>query len=120
MSEFGLVGLLGMCIDFFVTWLLKEKFRINKYIANSTGFICAVISNFFLNLEWTFNAEGQNTDVYFLKFLLIALAGLGLNNLFIYLLNGKLRLNFYIAKLLAVVLVFGWNFAANNYFNFHQ
>jgi putative flippase GtrA len=120
MAEFGVVGLLGMCIDFFVTWLCKEKLRINKYIANSLGFITAVVSNFYLNLNWTFHANGQNTNVYFIRFSLIAIIGLALNNLIIYLFINKLSLNFYISKLIAVLCVFVWNFTANNYFNFHR
>src|SRR5215471_19575982 len=118
-GKFGIVGFIGMCVDFLVTWLLKEKIRINKYIANSIGFTCAVINNFFLNLKWTFHAGGQNVNIYFIKFILISIIGLGLNNLFVYLFNDRLSINFYVSKALAVVCVFVWNFTANNYFNFH-
>jgi putative flippase GtrA len=72
-----------MCLDFLVTWLLKEKLRLNKYIANSLGFTCAVINNFYLNLKWTFQVSGsQGTNVYLVKFILISIIGLGLNNSF--------------------------------------
>lgn len=118
--KFGIVGFIGMCIDFFITWLLKEKVRLNKYVANSLGFTCAVINNFYLNLKWTFQAGGQNTNVYFVKFVLISVVGLGLNNMFVYIFHGRLSINFYFSKLLAVVCVFIWNFGANNYFNFHN
>jgi putative flippase GtrA len=117
-AKFGFVGLMGMCVDFFTTWLLKEKLKLNKYVANSTGFTCAVILNFFLNLHWTFQASGQNEHIYFIKFFTIALIGLGLNNLFVYLFSHHLRLNFYLSKVIAVALVFIWNFTANNHFNF--
>ena len=118
-GKFGIVGFIGMCVDFLITWLLKEKLRINKYIANSIGFTCAVINNFFLNLKWTFHTGGPNVNIYFVKFILISVIGLGLNNMFIYLFNDRLSINFYVSKALAVVCVFVWNFAANNYFNFH-
>jgi len=117
--KFGIVGLLGMCVDFFITWLCKEKFRFNKYLANSLGFSVAVVNNFFWNLKWTFHATGSNTTSYFERFVLFSLIGLGLNNLFIFLFNDKLGVNFYIAKFLAIVCVFIWNFAANDFFNFH-
>src|SRR5260221_4864907 len=116
-AKFGVVGLTGMCIDFLVTWLLKEKLRLNKYVANSIGFTCAVINNFYLNLKWTFQVSGQNTNIYFIKFVLISIVGLALNNMFVYIFNEKLCLNFYISKALAVLCVFVWNFTANNYFN---
>ena len=118
-GKFGIVGFIGMCVDFLITWLLKEKLRINKYIANSIGFTCAVINNFFLNLKWTFHTGGPNVNIYFVKFILISVIGLGLNNMFIYLFNDRLSINFYVSKALAVVCVFVWNFTANNYFNFH-
>jgi len=117
--KFGAVGILGMCVDFFVTWLCKEKLRFNKYIANSLGFSIAVVNNFFWNLRWTFHATGVNTTSYFERFVLFSVIGLGLNNFFIFLFNDKLGINFYVAKFLAIVCVFIWNFSANNYFNFH-
>jgi len=120
-GKFGVVGFIGMCIDFLVTWLLKEKLRINKYVANSIGFTCAVINNFYLNLKWTFQVGGnQGTNVYLVKFILISIIGLGLNNSFVYLFSDRLKINFYVSKALAVVCVFIWNFSANNYFNFHS
>ena len=117
--KFALVGLSGMCVDFFITWLCKEKFRFNKYVANSLGFSIAVINNFFWNLRWTFHATGSNTSSYFLKFAMFSVIGLGLNNLFVFLFNDKLGINFYIAKAMAIVCVFIWNFSANNFLNFH-
>jgi putative flippase GtrA len=119
--KFGIVGFIGMCLDFLITWLLKEKLRINKYIANSLGFTCAVINNFYLNLKWTFQVSGgQGTNVYLVKFILISIIGLGLNNSFVYLFSDRLKINFYLSKVLAVVCVFIWNFSANNYFNFRS
>lgn len=118
MVKFGIVGFIGMLIDFFITWLLKEKIKINKYIANSLGFTCAVINNFFLNLKWTFHTGGSNTNIFFIKFIIISVVGLGLNNMFVYLFHDRLKQNFYVSKALAVVCVFVWNFTTNNYFNF--
>jgi putative flippase GtrA len=116
--KFGLVGLIGMSIDFGLTWLFKEKLRFNKYVANTIGFSAAVINNFILNYLWTFNADRDNAPIFFIKFLAFALIGLGLNNLIIYLLNEKLSFQFYASKFLAICLVFLWNFSANNYLNF--
>ncbi len=117
--KFGIVGFIGMCWDFLITWLLKEKFKVNKYVANSIGFSCAVINNFILNLYWTFNVSGNTTN-FFIRFILISIIGLGLNNFFVWLFNERFHVNFYGAKALAVLCVFAWNFTANNYFNFHS
>ena len=46
--RFGVVGLSGMVIDFSITWLVKERLRWNKYLANTFGFSLAVIAVVFI------------------------------------------------------------------------
>jgi putative flippase GtrA len=111
--RFCLVGFSGMVIDFGITWLLKEKVRINKYIANSTGFTLAATSNYFLNRIWTFHSENKQIFTEYSLFIMISLAGLAINNFVIFLLNDKLKLNFYLSKLIAVGVVTCWNFIMN-------
>jgi putative flippase GtrA len=111
--KFCAVGFSGMLIDFGTTWLLKEKARINKYIANSTGFILAATSNYIWNRIWTFESRNSEIAVEYFSFILISIAGMGINNLVIYLLNDKLKLNFYLSKLIAIGVVTIWNFMMN-------
>lgn len=111
--KFCVVGLSGMLIDFGITWLLKEKVRINKYVANSTGFILAATSNYIWNRIWTFSSTNEEIAVEYLSFIIISIAGLGINNLVIYLLNDRLKFNFYLSKLIAVGVVTVWNFTMN-------
>lgn len=111
--KFCIVGFSGMFIDFGTTWLLKEKIRINKYIANSTGFILAASSNYIWNRFWTFRSENKQYVTEYFSFIIISLAGLAINNVIIYLLNDKLRLNFYLSKLIAIGVVTIWNFIMN-------
>ena len=42
--KFGVVGFSGVFVDFGITWLCKEKIRLNKYLSNAIGFICAATS----------------------------------------------------------------------------
>lgn len=116
--KFCIVGSLGLGIDFGITFLSKEKARWNKYVANSLGFISAASSNFFFNKFWTFNDTDPDQLVQYSKFILIALIGLAINNLIIYLLINKRRMKFYWAKLVAVGVVVLWNFIANYNFTF--
>lgn len=44
--------------------------------------------------------------------------GLVINNLTIWLLHGRFRLNFYMAKLFAIGVVTFWNFFMNYFFTF--
>jgi len=116
--KFGIVGASGVGVDFGVTWLGKEKLGFNKYVANSTGFLCAVVSNYLLNRVWTFQSQDPAVATQFSKFLLASLVGLGINNGIIYLLNERLGLRFYTSKLIATGVVTLWNFWANYTFTF--
>ena len=117
--KFCVVGGTGVVVDFLITYLLKEKLRTNKYLANSAGFICAASSNFLLNRLWTFQSrDPQVTQQYFL-FIGISAVGLAINNLIIFLLTDKARLNFYLSKLIAIVAVTIWNFFMNYFFTFN-
>jgi putative flippase GtrA len=117
--KFGLVGMSGMMIDFGVTWICKEKIKINKYVANSTGFICAMSSNYLLNRYWTFESNDSNIATQFTKFLLVSLMGLAINNLLLYVLVKNTKFNFYLLKLVVIGLVFLWNYFANLLYTFH-
>lgn len=116
--KFGLVGFSGLLLDFGVTYIAKEKLRWNKYIANSLGFLLASGSNYYLNRVWTFHSLDPEIGWQFSKFLFVAVVGLLLNNLIVYLLTDRARLNFYIAKFGAIVLVFFWNFSVNYIYTF--
>lgn len=111
--KFVLVGFSGMLIDYGITWLLKEKAKLNQYIANSAGFILAASSNYIWNRVWTFTSQSEQITREYFSFILISVVGLALNNLVIILLNSKLKLNFYLAKLIAIVVVTVWNFSMN-------
>lgn len=116
--RFGIVGVGGMVVDFGVTWLCKEKLRWNKYISNSLGFILAATNNFIWNRLWTFESQNDAVIREYTSFVLIALVGLGLNNLIIYLLHERLHIHFYLSKLIAIGCVTIWNFTMNYVFTF--
>lgn len=117
--KFGVVGVSGVFVDFGITWLMRDKLKLNQYVANSTGFMCAVVSNYVLNRLWTFHSTDPGIAIQFGKFFIVALIGLGLNNGIIYLLNERRQVKFYTAKLIATGIVMIWNFGANYLFTFH-
>lgn len=112
-----MVGLLGLILDFGVTFVLREKVRLNQYVANSLGFTTAVISNFYLNKYWTFVDASPDIVYQFTKFLFISVGGLLLSNGIIYALNHK-KVNFYLAKGISILVVVLWNFIMNYKYSF--
>ena len=116
--KFCVVGGSGVFVDFGVTYLCKEFLRLNKYVANSLGFLCASTTNYILNRVWTLHNENPDIAGQYLRFLGIAAIGLVINNATIYLLHNRFRLNFYLAKLFATGVVTFWNFFMNYFFTF--
>ncbi|MBR5811391.1 MAG: GtrA family protein [Alistipes sp.] len=116
--KFCLVGGSGVVVDFGITYLAKEFLKLNKYVANSLGFICAASSNYILNRTWTFGSSDPDIAMQYLQFFGFSLVGLAINNLVIYLLHGRVKWNFYVVKLIATCIVTFWNFSMNYIFTF--
>jgi putative flippase GtrA len=116
--KFGIVGFSGVFVDFGITYICKEWLKIQKYVANSIGFIVAASSNYFLNRIWTFKSQNPDVATEYTEFFIISLVGLGIANLIVFLIHGKLKYNFYLSKLFAIGMVTIWNFFANYYITF--
>jgi len=118
--KFGAVGMSGMAVDFGITYVLKERIKINKYAANTLGFLSAASTNFILNRIWTFQSDDPAVAFQYLKFLSLSIVGVMLSNGIIYLLHGRLKWNFYFAKLVSIGVVLFWNFFASYFFTFTE
>ncbi len=116
--KFGLVGFSGLFVDYGFTFICKEWLKIQKFISNSIGFTLAASSNYVLNRIWTFNSTNPDIALEYTEFLVISLIGLALNNLILWLILKKFKINFYLAKLFAIAVVTIWNFLANALFTF--
>ncbi|PKP53206.1 MAG: glycosyl transferase family 2 [Bacteroidetes bacterium HGW-Bacteroidetes-1] len=111
--KFGAVGFSGVFIDFGLTFVFKEFFRVQKYISNAIGFMTAATSNYFLNRIWTFQSTNPNVVFEYTEFIIISFIGLIINTAILWFLVSKLKMNFYISKIFAIGVVTLWNFAAN-------
>ena len=116
--KFGVVGFSGVFVDFGITWLFKEKVKLNKYLSNAIGFICAATSHYILNRIWTFQSENADVATEYGKFMLVSAIGLGINSLTLYILTDKFKWNFYLSKIFAIGAATLWNFFANLLFTF--
>ncbi len=121
------MGFIGLLVDFGITWLLKEQIRVNKYIANGTGFLVAASVNYLLNRIWTFSSTNPNIAGEYTLFLLISTVGLAINSGILYLLVEKVNISklengskskFYLSKLIAIGVVTIWNFMMNYFITF--
>lgn len=116
--KFTLVGGVGTIFDFLVTALCREVLGLNRYVANSLGFICVATANFVLNRFWTFASTDPDITGQYIFFMGFALAGLLLNNGVVWLLHDRFGIRFYVAKAIATVVTGLWNFTMNAIFTF--
>lgn len=116
--RFVFVGASGLVIDFGLTYIIKEKLKLNKYLANGVGFFIAASSNFFINRSWTFSNVDPNVGGQYFKFILFSLVGLVINSVIVWFLNDRLKKNFYVSKAVATIIVTLWNFFSNFLFTF--
>ncbi len=116
--KFCIVGFSGIIVDFAITWIAREGLQWNKYVANSLGFVCAASSNYLFNRWWTFGSNDPAIARQFGMFVVVSLVGLALNNAIVYILHQTIKVNFYVAKLFATVLVTVWNYTANCWWTF--
>jgi putative flippase GtrA len=116
--KFCFVGGSGVLVDFGTTWLLKEKIHINRYIANSCGFIVAASTNYLLNRLWTFHSNNPQILKEYLLFFGISLLGLAIKQFlslaflrksgFTVLVCRGAKLRFLLFKLIAIAIVTVW------------
>lgn len=116
--RFCVVGGTGLVVDFGFTWLFKEKVKLQRYISNSLGFMIAASGNYYLNRIWTFHSNDPEILFQYASFIVVSIVGLAINNLFLYIFESRFKLNFYLAKLGAIVLTTLWNFFMNYAYTF--
>lgn len=116
--KFGAVGLFGAFVNFGVTFVCKEWIKLNKYLSNILGFVTAATTNYFLNRIWTFQSNNPQIGTEYIKYFVVAVIGLGIDTLTVYVLNGKLKWNFYLSKVFAMGTAMLWNFFGNLLFTF--
>ena len=116
--KFSAVGASGAAVNFGVTWFFKEVCKLNKYHSNILGFVFAATTNYLLNRWWTFQSSNPQVGIEYAKYFLISVVGLGIDTLTVYLLNDKLKWNFYLSKVFAIGAATLWNFFGNLLFTF--
>ena len=116
--KFSAVGASGVAVNFGVTWFFKEVCKFNKYLSNILGFVFAASTNYLLNRWWTFQSGNPQVGMEYAKYFLVSVVGLGIDTLTVYLLNGKLKWNFYLSKVFAIGAATLWNFSGNLLFTF--
>lgn len=119
MSKYALVGLSAGVIDFTVLYILTSWCGLYYLVSATISFCLSAIWNYSFNKRWTFCSNGSHKRQVPI-FLIIAGAGLLLNNNIMFLGVEKLGLHYLLAKVVAAALVTSWNFFGNKYLTFRN
>ena len=123
--KFAVVGAVGTIVNLAVlklTLLLWGRFNEStpfavEAFASGLAFAVAVVNNYLLNRWWTFRSSGT-MGTEFLKFLVVSVAGLALNELVFWAFRAQLDLHVMLSQLLAIACVLPFNFIVNKLWSF--
>lgn len=136
--KYGLVGIVGLCIDMGIYYLLVKKYSVHYpfsgfisqlldgnmsikmidiLISNVISQTFAIVNNFILNSYYTFKVTDKKLK-RFLSFVSIAIVGMILSSMLLTLFIGVLGMNEMIAKIISVLIVAMIQFVINKFFTF--
>ncbi|NDW12802.1 GtrA family protein [Bacteroides sp. 214] len=114
--RYTFVGGFAFIIDFSLLWFFTEICHLHYLISATLSFLAGLITNFILSTKWVFNnSKVANKKLEFLLFGLIGAVGLGLNDLFMWLLTEYGNAHYLVSKIGVVFVVYLWNFFARKY-----
>lgn len=119
--RYTFVGGLAFLVDFGTLYILTEYFKIYYLVSAGIAFIFGLTINYFLSVKWVFNSRAmENRMLEFLLFALIGLIGLGLNELFLWILTDILLIYYLLSKIITTIIVYFWNFFARKFLLFKK
>lgn len=115
-KRFVLVGTFATCVQYLLLYLQVHWAGINPVLASSLGFLVGAVVNYLFNYHYTFRSNHRHGPSI-LKFMVVASIGLALNTTIMQAMvtNGW---HYFIAQMLATVIVLLWNFTGNTIWTF--
>jgi putative flippase GtrA len=119
--RYTFVGGFAFLIDFSTLYILTDNFKVHYLLAGGVSFILGLIANYILSVKWVFNSKKvENRFLEFILFTLIGMVGLGLNELFLWILTDLLLIYYLLSKIVTTFLIYFWNFFARKYILFNK
>lgn len=113
LSKYFWVALLGLVVDFGTLVLFTEIVGWNYLASAALGFSAGLVVNFFLSERFVFQDPSiANPRLRFVLYAIIGVVGLGLLGLLMWVLVDLFGVSYVVAKVLATVVVYAWNFLA--------
>lgn len=109
--RYTFVGGFAFIVDFGTLFFLTEFFHIHYLVSAGIAFLFGLIINYFLSVMWVFSCRTMESQLMeFFLFTLIGLVGLGLTEIFLWILTDILLIYYLISKIITTTVVYFWNF----------
>ena len=114
-GKYFLVAFLGLIVDFGMLIFSKEVLNLHYLVAAAIGFLSGLVVNYLLSSKYVFaNPKINSARINFVLFGVIGLVGLAILNVSMWALVSLASVNYVVAKVIATVGVYLWNFFARN------
>lgn len=119
--RYTFVGGVAFIVDFGTLALLTEVFKMHYLLSAGIAFILGLTVNYILSISWVFNSRTvDNRLLEFVYFSVIGLIGLGLNELFLWILTDLFAIYYLLSKIITTIIVYFWNFFARKFILFNK
>lgn len=122
-SRYLITGGLAFIVDFGLFALFLYAFKWHYLLANLVALLGGLTLNYLISIFWVFvscHRVVQSRGAEFLVFAVIGFAGVGFNQLIMYLLVGQGNVHEMLSKAIAAGIVLLWNFGARKFFLFRS
>lgn len=111
------VGAIATIIQYLLLILFVEFDVLNPVAASAASYSISAVFNYLANYYITFDSDVKH-HVAAMKFTVVAVFGLALNTLCMYILFSMLGLYYILAQLITTGIVLAWNFFAHKYWTY--
>lgn len=112
-GRYVVVGGIATLADMGILYLFTSLIGVPYLLSALVGFTAGLIISYSLSIKWVFESRSlSNKTAEFTIFTIIGVTGVGLTEIIMYSCVEFLGLNYMVAKIVAVVVVFAWNFGA--------
>ena len=114
--RFTVVGGFAFLIDYGILYILTEFIGIHYLVSSIISFTISVIFNYIMSIKWVFNVTKKQGIEDFIKFVILSVIGLGINELIMYIMVDIINIHYMISKLFATGIVMIYNFITRKIF----
>ncbi len=111
--RYGGVSIVAFVFDFGLLFIFTSGLHIFYLLSTTLAFFLSIIVNYVLTTRWVFQKRvGRQKRVEVALFVAICTVALLLNDLFMWIFVSGIHIQYLLAKLLTVAIVFFWSFGA--------